>query len=112
MNRRDAFSGAAERDSGTGGFLFYAESTVPVLRDLDDASRDASDDSADVLSGAEEHDDQSSPSSVLSYEETEDGSFVGIGDLGEEEPKVDSGDIALDAFLKDLGTDDERWRRG
>lgn len=34
VHRRDAFSAAPEKDSGTGGFLFFAESTVPVLRDL------------------------------------------------------------------------------
>lgn len=34
VHRRDAFSTALEKDSGTGGFLFFAESTVPVLRDL------------------------------------------------------------------------------
>ncbi len=34
--RKDAFRDAGERDSGTGGFLYYAESTVPVLKDLND----------------------------------------------------------------------------
>jgi len=34
--RKDMFSSAGDPDSGTGGFLFYAESTVPVLRDLND----------------------------------------------------------------------------
>jgi len=34
--RKDAFRNAGERDSGTGGFLYYAESTVPVLKDLND----------------------------------------------------------------------------
>lgn len=36
MNRQDVFSSATNRESGTGGFLFFAESTVPVLRNLND----------------------------------------------------------------------------
>lgn len=33
-NRKDLFNNASLRTSGTGGFLFYAESTAPVLKDL------------------------------------------------------------------------------
>ncbi|RLD92676.1 MAG: hypothetical protein DRJ13_16295 [Bacteroidetes bacterium] len=35
-NRKDLFSNSEDLSSGTGGFLFYAESTVPVLRQLND----------------------------------------------------------------------------
>ncbi|MBT3196950.1 MAG: FtsX-like permease family protein [Gammaproteobacteria bacterium] len=35
-NRKDLFSNAADTNSGTGGFLYYAESTAPVLRQLND----------------------------------------------------------------------------
>ncbi|MDF1576345.1 MAG: ABC transporter permease [Bacteroidales bacterium] len=33
-NRKDLFSNAGETGSGTGGFLYYAESTAPVLKKL------------------------------------------------------------------------------
>ncbi len=33
-NRKDLFSNAGEAGSGTGGFLYYAESTAPVLKKL------------------------------------------------------------------------------
>lgn len=33
-NRKDLFSNSGEAGSGTGGFLFYAESTAPVLKQL------------------------------------------------------------------------------
>lgn len=33
-NRKDLFKNAGEKSGGTGGFLYYAESTVPVLKDL------------------------------------------------------------------------------
>jgi ABC-type antimicrobial peptide transport system permease subunit len=36
-NRKDLFTNSEELGSGTGGFLYYAESTVPVLRQLNDA---------------------------------------------------------------------------
>ncbi len=36
VHRRDLFSNAQEKSSGTGGFLFFAESTIPVLHDLND----------------------------------------------------------------------------
>ncbi len=36
-NRRDLLSGADRRDSGTGGFSLYAETTLPVLKDLNSA---------------------------------------------------------------------------
>ncbi len=35
-NRKDLFSNSEDPASGTGGFLFYAESTVPVLQRLND----------------------------------------------------------------------------
>jgi putative ABC transport system permease protein len=35
-NRKDLFRGADRKTSGTGGFLFYAETTMPVLSDLND----------------------------------------------------------------------------
>lgn len=35
-NRKDLFTNSEELVSGTGGFLYYAESTVPVLRQLND----------------------------------------------------------------------------
>jgi putative ABC transport system permease protein len=35
-NRKDLFAHSEDHASGTGGFLYYAESTVPVLRNLDD----------------------------------------------------------------------------
>lgn len=35
-NRKDLFSNALEKESGTGGFLYYAESTAPVLKQLND----------------------------------------------------------------------------
>lgn len=36
-NRKDLFGNAGDPSSGTGGFLYYAESTVPVLQDLSDS---------------------------------------------------------------------------
>ena len=33
-NRKDLFRGAEDPSSGTGGYLYYSESTVPVLHDL------------------------------------------------------------------------------
>lgn len=35
-NRKDLFSNSEDPSSGTGGFLYYAESTVPVLQQLND----------------------------------------------------------------------------
>lgn len=35
-NRKDLFTNSDEPTSGTGGFLYYAESTIPVLRQLND----------------------------------------------------------------------------
>lgn len=37
-NRKDLFADAADKSSGTGGFTFFSESTVPVTRDLNDPS--------------------------------------------------------------------------
>ncbi|MFC2090686.1 FtsX-like permease family protein, partial [Bacteroidota bacterium] len=36
-NRKDLFADADKKESGTGGFLYYAESTVPVLRNLNNS---------------------------------------------------------------------------
>ena len=38
-NRQDLLSGAAEKTSGTGGFQFFAETSVPVLYSLNDKDR-------------------------------------------------------------------------
>jgi putative ABC transport system permease protein len=35
-NRKDLFAGSGDPSSGTGGFLYYAESTIPVLKRLND----------------------------------------------------------------------------
>jgi len=35
-NRKDLFRNANQASSGTGGFLYYAESTIPVLKSLND----------------------------------------------------------------------------
>ncbi len=35
-NRKDMFRGAERKTSGTGGFMFFAETTMPVLSDLND----------------------------------------------------------------------------
>jgi putative ABC transport system permease protein len=37
-NRKDITAGAGENSSGTGGFRFFAESTIPVLHDLNNSS--------------------------------------------------------------------------
>ncbi len=34
LNKKDMHTGAEKRSSGTGGFLFYMETTLPVLQDL------------------------------------------------------------------------------
>jgi len=36
-NRKNLFRNAEQKSSGTGGFLYYAETTVPVLRNLNEA---------------------------------------------------------------------------
>ncbi len=36
-NKKDLFVNAEDKTNGTGGFLYYAESTVPVLHDLNDS---------------------------------------------------------------------------
>lgn len=38
-NRKDMFSGAREKSGGTGGFRYFAQTSVPVLFDLNDAQR-------------------------------------------------------------------------
>ena len=38
LNRKDLYSDAMNKSSGTGGFLFYGETTMPVLYDLNDPS--------------------------------------------------------------------------
>jgi len=38
-NRQDLLSGAAEKTSGTGGFQFFAETSIPVLYSLNDKDR-------------------------------------------------------------------------
>ncbi len=38
-NRKDIFSTASKKSNGTGGFLYFAETTVPVLYDLNDKER-------------------------------------------------------------------------
>ncbi len=37
-NRKNLFAGANKKSSGTGGFMFYSESTVPVLKNLQNDS--------------------------------------------------------------------------
>ena len=41
-NRQDMFAGAGKKSSGAGGFHYFAETSVPVLFDMNDPSRRAS----------------------------------------------------------------------
>jgi ABC-type antimicrobial peptide transport system permease subunit len=41
LNRKDLYSDAMNKSSGTGGFLFYGETTMPVLHDLNNSSTKA-----------------------------------------------------------------------
>ena len=53
-NRHDPMAQAGSRQSGTGGFAFYGESSVAVLHDLNaEAGRDALGLDSDVLEGVE-----------------------------------------------------------
>lgn len=38
LNRKDLYSNANDKKSGTGGFLFWAETTVPILHNLNDST--------------------------------------------------------------------------
>ncbi len=52
VNRKDLGAGAEERSSGTGGFNLYAESSVPLVQDLNtDAGREAWGLESSVLDG-------------------------------------------------------------
>jgi hypothetical protein len=37
LNKKDLFSNADSRKSGSGGFVYYAETTIPILKDLNKA---------------------------------------------------------------------------
>lgn len=37
LNKKDLYSNADQRNSGTGGFLYYMETTLPILQDLNDS---------------------------------------------------------------------------
>ena len=52
-NRQDLFSGAQEKTSGTGGFLYFAETTVPVLYDINDKERRAKEGIAEEFNAAQ-----------------------------------------------------------
>ena len=49
LNRKDLYSDANDKSSGTGGFLFYSESTMPVLHDLNDTETKQQFDIADEI---------------------------------------------------------------
>ncbi|GAP70827.1 protein containing MacB-like periplasmic core domain [Bacteroidales bacterium 6E] len=54
-NRQDMFAGAEEPTRGSGGFHFFAESSVPVLFDLNDAQRRATESLPDSFSAVQFH---------------------------------------------------------
>ena len=54
-NRQDMFDGAENPTGGTGGFHFFAETSVPVLFDLNDAQRRATESLTDSFSAVQFH---------------------------------------------------------
>jgi putative ABC transport system permease protein len=52
-NRQDMFSGAEKKSSGAGGFHFFAETSVPVLYDLNDPARRLTEGLPDGFSAAQ-----------------------------------------------------------
>ena len=77
-NRQNLFSQTNEKPSGTGGFLYFAETTVPVLYDLNDKDRRAKEGIQEKFSVAQFSKIDGDDASCLNLNRTSNPAILGV----------------------------------
>lgn len=77
-NRQDMFSGAAKKTSGSGGFHHFAETSVPVLYDLNDASRRATEGLPENFTAVQFHRVEGDDASCLNLNRISNPAILGV----------------------------------
>ena len=77
-NRQDMFSGAGNKSSGAGGFHFFAETSVPVLFDLNDPARRLSEGLPDEFTSVQFHRVEGDDASCLNLNRISNPAILGV----------------------------------
>ena len=102
-NRQNLFSETNEKSSGTGGFLYFAETTVPVLYDLNDKDRRTKDGIQEKFSAAQFSKIDGDDASCLNLNRTSNPAILGVNTAMME------GRFAFADQIKGL-TDNDPWK--
>ena len=77
-NRQDMFSGAGNKTSGAGGFHFFAETTVPVLFDMNDSARRITEGLPDEFTAVQFHRVEGDDASCLNLNRISNPAILGV----------------------------------
>jgi putative ABC transport system permease protein len=77
-NRQDMFSGAGNKTSGAGGFHFFAETSVPVLFDLNDPARRLTEGLSDEFTAVQFHRVEGDDASCLNLNRISNPAILGV----------------------------------
>ncbi len=77
-NRKDMFAGAVEKNGGTGGFRYFAQTSIPVLFDLNDMERRAVEGLPDSFSIVQFSKIEGDDASCLNLNRTSNPAILGV----------------------------------
>lgn len=99
-NKLDLFANAQNKTSGTGGFLFFAETTMPVLFDMNNPDRRAEEAIFENFSAVQFHKVEGDDASCLNLNRILQPAILGV------EPEMLQGRFSFAAKLKEIGETD------
>lgn len=102
-NRQNLFSESNEKSSGTGGFLYFAETTVPILYDLNDKERRAKEGIQEKFSAAQFNKIEGDDASCLNLNRTSNPAILGVN------PSMMEGRFTFADQIKSL-TGNDPWQ--
>lgn len=102
-NRQDLFSKSNDKSSGTGGFLYFAETTVPVLYDLNDKDQRAKEGINEKFTAVQFSKVEGDDASCLNLNRTSNPAILGVN------PAMMEGRFSFAARIKGL-TDNDPWK--
>ena len=98
-NRQDLLSGSAEKTSGTGGYQFFAETTIPVLYSLNDKDRRLNEGITSEFNAAQFCRMDGDDASCLNLNRVSNPAILGA------EPEMLKGRFSFAAFSAELNSD-------
>jgi hypothetical protein len=102
-NKLDLFANAQNKSSGTGGFLYFAETTMPVLFDMNNPEKRAEEGIFEEFNAVQLRKVEGDDASCLNLNRISQPAILGVG------PEALQGRFSFAAKMKELGSE-EPWQ--